>query len=192
MDVWINDRLGYVPITKNASTAYTSLFKSLGWQRVQLDQLGTDVELFGHFRDPIDRHFRGTAEFLCQNQITHLVEDTAWQQVWIRSVMDIHGYPVTWAMGNHARKCHWIPINERLDVDLLTQKYLASKGVVIHGIPKLNLSSQSQQRLYHRLIELHTNLDPHNHLSWFYDSDIVLWNSLFPYVDPDNQWHTIY
>jgi len=193
MDVWIYDKVGYVPITKNASTTYTKLFSSMGWQRTQLDLISNDIQLFGHFRDPIQRHFQGTVEFLCQNHIHHLVEDPVWQKVWTRSVMDIHSYPITWAMGvNHSQRCHWIPMHKQLDVDLLTRKYLSQHGITLREIPHLNASNPFKQRLYQRLVELHSQIDQHNHLSYFYDSDIVLWNSLFPYVDADNQWHTIY
>jgi hypothetical protein len=189
MDVWVHGDLAYVPITKNASTTYTQLFAGLGWKRTQLDLISTDIKLFGHFRDPIQRHFQGTAEFLIQNSITRLMDDPAWQQVWAKAVMDMHSYPVTWAMGDHARRCHWIPIHEKLDTDALTKKYLASHGVKVDHIPWLNVRPW-HKKISSRLMELHKQIDPHNHLSYFYDSDIVLWNSLFPYVDVDNQWHT--
>lgn len=192
MDVWIQGPVGYVPIPKNASTTYTRLFADLGWTRTQLDQVDPDIEIFGHFRDPITRHFSGTVEFLCQNHITHLAEDPVWQQVWVKAVMDIHGYPITWSMGPRAQRCHWIPMHQRLDVDALTRRYLAQHGIVLGEIPRLNQSEPSKVQLYHRLLELHSQIDQHNHLSYFYDSDIVLWNSLFPYVDADNQWHTVF
>jgi hypothetical protein len=192
MDVWVHGSVGYVPIAKNASTTYTQLFAGIGWTRTQLDLLDAGIEIFGHFRDPIERHFAGTAEFLCQNHITHLVEDPVWQQMWVRAVMDMHSYPVTWSMGSHAQRCHWIPMHKQLDVDLLTRKYLAQHGITLGEIPHLNTSEPFKQQLHRRLQELHPQIDAHNHLSWFYDSDIVLWNSLFPYVDADNQWHTVY
>jgi len=192
MDVWVYKNIGYVPIVKNASSTFTQLFAGMGWEPTQLDLVDKDLEIFGHFSDPIDRHFRGTAEFLYQNQLSHLVEDIDWQKIWVKAVMDMHSYPVTWAMGNRVQRCHWIPMHEKLDTDLLTRKYLARHGVDVVNIPRVNESNDIKKRLYHRLKELHTQLDAHNHLSFFYDSDIILWNSLFPYVDADHQWHTIY
>ena len=192
MDVWVHGPVGYVPVTKNASTTFTRLFADMGWTQTQLDLIDPTIEIFGHFRNPIERHFRGTAEFLVQNSILHLVEDPRWQQVWVRAVMDIHSYPVTWAMGEHVRRCHWIPMAKQLDVDLLTRKHLSRYDIKIPKISWLNESNLDKKRLYNRLVELHSKIDTHNHLSYFYDSDIVLWNSLFPYVDVDNQWHTIY
>ena len=192
MDVWTNNHLGYVPITKNASTSWVRVFADLGWQLTQLDLIDPVIPIFGHFRDPIERHFAGTAEFLCQNGIPQLVDDPVWQQVWIKGVMDMHSYPVTWAMGEHAQRCHWIPMHHRLDTDGLTRSYLATHHIHIDHVPRLNESEPFKRQLYYRLRALHDTLDAHNHLSWFYDSDIVLWNSLFPYVDTHNQWHTIY
>lgn len=192
MDVWVQGPVAYVPIAKNASTTFTKLFSEQGWTRTQLDLLDPAVELFGHFRDPIQRHFLGTAEFLDQNHISHLIDDPAWQQVWARAVMDIHGYPVTWSMGSHAQRCHWIPMHERLDVSSLTRLHLSRYGITLGEIPKYNASRPFKQQLYQRLVQLHSRIDTHNHLSYFYDSDIVLWNSLFPYVDAENHWHTVY
>lgn len=192
MDVWVQGPVAYVPIAKNASTTFTKLFSEQGWTHTQLDLLDPSVKIFGHFRDPIERHFSGTVEFLCQNHIPHLVEDPVWQQVWARAVMDIHSYPVTWAMGEHAQRCHWIPISQQLDVNLMTQRYLAQHGITLGEIPHLNQSELFKKQLHRRLRELHPQVDVHNHLSYFYDSDIVLWNSLFPYVDAENQWHTVY
>ena len=192
MDVWTNGSLGYVPITKNASTTWVQVCKDLGWQRTQLDQLDVRTPIFGHFRDPIQRHFAGTAEFLWQNRIPHLADDPVWQKIWSRSVMDMHSYPVTWAMGEYARRCHWIPMHEGLDVDYLTRDYLTRYDIRVGTIPRLNESDPFKRELCHKLVALHAKIDAHNHLSWFYDSDIVLWNSLFPYVDTHNQWHTIY
>ena len=83
-------------------------------------------------------------------------------------------------------------MHEKLDVDALTRDYLAGRDIHIGEIPRLNQSYPRKKELYHRLVALHGQIDAHNHLSWFYDSDIVLWNSLFPYVDTHNQWHTIY
>ena len=147
MDVWTNNQLGYVPITKNASTTWVSVFKQLGWQRTQLDQLDATIPIFGHLRDPIQRHFAGTAEFLMQNHIPHLVDDPVWQQVWARSVMDMHSYPVTWAMGKHAQRCHWIPMHHRLDTDGMTRRYLATHHIHIDHVPRLNESKPFKRQL---------------------------------------------
>lgn len=189
MDVYVYPYkpVAYLPITKNASTTFTSAFTSRGWKLKQLDQLDDSYQVFGHFRDPIERHFKGTTEFLIQNNLTHMIRDPDWQKIWMSAVMDIHSYPITWALGAKADKIHWIPINRRIPVNYLTHRYLMSHGIdteLLNATWHREASIEKQQ-LYLELRKLH-NQSPTNQLAFFYDSDIVLWNRIVPYTDEDN------
>lgn len=189
MDVYVYPykSVAYLPLTKNASTTFTSVFKSRGWKLQQLDQLDDSYQVFGHFRDPIDRHFKGTVEFLIKQNLTYLIDDPDWQKIWVRSVMDLHSYPLTWTLGSHVSKIHWIPIHKSLPTNLLTHKYLMARGIDM-GLLNciwINESSNFKKHLYFKLKSLHETIDESNHLCFFYDQDIVLWNKILPYIDED-------
>jgi len=104
MDAWVAGKLAYVPIAKNASTTFTRVFKSIGWEKTQLDLLDDSHEVFGHIQDPLERHLKGTVTFLIQHRLEHLIDDPAWQRIWATAVMDLHGYPITWSLGPRAEK----------------------------------------------------------------------------------------
>ena len=184
--------LAYLPITKNASSTFTSVFRARGWKLQQLDQLDDSYQVFGHFRDPIDRHFKGTAEFLSANNLAHMIRDPDWQKIWMSAVMDIHSYPITWALGPRADKIHWIPISRKISTNYLTHRYLLSHNIDANLLNTIwhNESTIEKQQLYLELRRLH-NQAPHNHLAFFYDSDIILWNKIMPYTDEDNVLHSI-
>jgi hypothetical protein len=194
MDAWTYQNLAYLPITKNASTTFTDFFKSRNWALTQLDLLPREIKVFGHFRDPIERHFKGTAEFLMQNQLEHLVDDPTWQQIYTQSVMDMHSMPITWALGERYKLIHWIPIHKQIPTVLLTQKWLNANGFDcnIENLLWKNIGSDNKLSLYHKLQHLHQTIRKNDSLSFYYDNDFILWNSLWPYVDTDGIKHSIF
>lgn len=194
MDVWRYQNLAYLPITKNASTTFTDFFRSRDWVQSQLDFLPRGTKIFGHFRNPIERHFKGTAEFLIQNKLEHLVDDPAWQKIYTHSVMDMHSMPITWALGERYKLIHWIPIHKQIPTLLLTQKWLNANGFEcnIENLLWKNSSSDDSLSLYHKLQHLWQTVKNNGSLNFYYDNDIILWNSLWPYVDTDGIEHRIY
>ena len=171
------NKVAYFPITKNASTTFTDHFEGIGWERGQFDLLDESYEIFAHFRDPIERHFKGTAEFLLQNKIEHLADDPLWQKIWTRSVMDLHSYPVTWTVGN--RLINWILIKSGVDTIDLTRQWLATRNIDLGQVKYKHRSSQSELALYQKLKDLYETLDEKSRtLTYFYETDILLWNRL--------------
>jgi len=196
MDVYVYPYkpVAYLPITKNASSTFTSFFKSRNWKLQQLDQLDDSYQIFGHFRDPIERHFKGTAEFLVQQNLTHMVHDADWQKIWMSAVMDMHSYPITWALGPRANQIHWIPISQQIPTNYLTHRYLLEQQMDINNMLNIKYSNESsieKQLIYLELRKLHNQV-PYNQLAFFYDSDIVLWNKIIPYTDEDGVIYRIH
>jgi len=188
MEVRVYKKIAYLPINKNASSTFSQVLSpERGWEKTQLDMLDDSYEIFSHFREPIERHFKGTAEFLIQQNLTHLVDDPDWQKIWIRAVMDRHSYLLVWSVGTRVNKIHWIPIHESLPTNLLTHKYLLARGIDMGLLDCkwINKTSGIKYQLYLKLKSLHQTMDNSNHLCFFYDEDIVLWNKILPYKDED-------
>jgi len=175
MLVYRKDNLAYLPITKNASKTFSWLFQSLNWKEDQFDLLEDGCKLFSHIQDPIERHFKGTAEFIIRNDLLDLVDDVRWQKIWATAVMDIHGYPITYNLGKWRDQIHWIPIHEGIDTNHLTIQFLEQHGVYVDSIKNVAETYSIRTELVNKLKEIATTHDKECTLSYFYDSDIVEW-----------------
>jgi hypothetical protein len=175
MIVFTSGQVAYLPITINASCTFTNHFTKLGWKKSQLDLLDDSYEIFGHFRDPIERHFKGTAHFLFKHNITHLLDDPAWQKVWCTAVMDLHSYPITWATLN--RRIDWIALYENVDVAEHTRQWLDRRNIDLGEVEWAHKSNDVVKNLYDKLRNIELASKEHT-LTYFYDSDIVLWNKI--------------
>jgi hypothetical protein len=49
----------------------------------------------------------------------------------------------------------------------------------------MNESNLENKQIILKLQLLHETIDPGNHLCFFYDTDIILWNKIIPYTDED-------
>jgi hypothetical protein len=150
----------------------------LKWSESQYDLLPDDYTVFSHIRDPIKRHFMGTAEYILQHNLVHLLEDKDWQRVWSSAVLDIHSYPITWSLPKY-NSIHWIPIHDSLNTNKITIDFLNSRDVFVKEIKNMYESNDEKKLYYQKLLDIHTKLDPTSKISYFYDSDIVLWCKVF-------------
>jgi hypothetical protein len=181
-------KIAYLPINKNASSTFSAVFSEInGWETSQLDLLDDSYKIFAHFQDPIERHYKGTAQFLKINNLCHLINDLNWQKVWVSAVMDRHSYPIVTSLGIRADKIHWIPIHRKIPTNLLTHKYLMASDIDagIINCKWMNESNLENKQIILKLQLLHETIDPGNHLCFFYDTDIILWNKIIPYTDED-------
>ena len=190
MDVWVSGKLAYVPIAKNASTTFTVMCQNLGWHRMWLKELGGKYRMFGHFQHPLERHIKGTAMFLKNQGLTHMLDDYHWQKIWSRAVMDLHSYPVTWSLGRKAFKMDWIPILPGSDVTNATRQYLANHKIKVGDIPRLNDSTAWMEKLYQRLREIREEHDMDGTLQHFYSADMELWYNIVRGVSRNNPWYS--
>ncbi len=157
---------------------YSALFESLGWVESDFDLLEDDYTVFSHIRDPIDRHFRGTAEFIFKNKLDYLIDNVDWQKIWATAVLDIHSYPITWSLVSKQNKIVWIPIHPSFDTNKLTIDFLSEHGIYIEKINNLNENQTRRTKIYDKLKNLWTLIDKAQTLTYFYDADIVLWNKV--------------
>ena len=171
--------LGYLPLTKIGSRTFSALFESLGWESTQFDLLPENTVVFSHMRDPIDRHYKGTAEFLVQNQLEYLIENPDWEKVWSRAVLDIHSYPITWSLAGAVDRITWIPLGPGFPSSALTQSFLLRHGI---AVPEIVTQEETQRQLkdeiYQKLKDSAKVWDRSDTIKYFYNSDIILWHKI--------------
>ena len=193
-----HENLVYIPISKHASTSYTTLFRDkLKWQEVQTDSIdwGHD-HVFAHIIHPHERHLKGTAQALIRYRLEHFVDDPKFVNLFTTAIFDLHSYPLSISFTiDQLYKIDWIPLDHlTASGNKLTCKFLASQGIIIdeQDIPTDNIGDQQKKELTDRLRELRKNNKLVGELTYFYDIDVVLWNRInernqFVFID-DLEW----
>ena len=175
MYVLKHQNLAYLPIPKNGSTTYTAFFKSMGWEDGHCEHLPASCTIFSHIQSPVIRHFKGTAEYIVQNNLEHLVDNADWIKVWHTAVMDLHSYPITWALGKEmCDRIFWLPLSDDYECNnRMLIEWLTSNSVdVTAPINTLYRSSKEKKEIYEKLMKCKNPSD--GTLSYFYESDILL------------------
>ena len=183
-------KVGYYPIHKNGSTTFTSLAKSLNWKTTEdMELLPPEYKIFAHVRDPIERHFAGTAEYILADNLEYTLDDVNLQKLWVSALMDIHSYPITWVLRDIAKRIHWIPITKDFDSTQATLDFLHQHSVDVNEIPKLYEGSSQSKRVRERLMSLHASNDRYSSLTYFYEHDFKLYyKALDEYLYKKSKW----
>ena len=124
------DNMVYLPVPKNASTMYVSIFVKNGWVKGEIEDVNINNKiLFGHIQNPHIRHTKGLVEFLQQNRINDLDIDNKYHNILVSSLPDIHTYPITNIYKNYYDLATWIPIDSKIPGNLLTSAFLQKNGM---------------------------------------------------------------
>ena len=190
MEAYVLDHVAYVPIWKNATTTFEGVIeRSPDWKKVPIESLDESYEIFGHMRDPKERHFKGVVQYIVGNHLEHLLDDTTWEKIFSTAILDAHSYPITSMLGTLANRVKWIPIAPGINTIALTKKYLKSKNIEI-DFKTTNQSTVHQLQVYEKLKQINLEFDTFGVLSLLLQGDLELWASVFPYVDEDNISYT--
>ena len=124
------DNMVYLPVPKNASTMYVNLFLGNGWVQDFIDEIDTtDKILFGHVQDPNVRHTKGLAEFFQISLVRELDISEKYYDILLSSVPDIHTYPISIIHRNYYEKAIWIPLDSKINSNVLTTAFLQKNGI---------------------------------------------------------------
>lgn len=190
MEAWRSNNLVYIPITKNASITYRNLFKNLGWQEFQSDQINWDVDhVFAHLQDPYERHLKGITECLEKYNLFELVDNDNFLKLLGTAVFDLHSYPLAVAFGENFYKVDWILLDHpSYNPDDITKKFLAEHGIIVNDIPRLHQTTDvNKQNLLERIRKIRDGNKLTGTLTYFYEQDIVLYDK----VNRNSQYHEL-
>jgi hypothetical protein len=192
-----HEHLVYIPISKHASTSYVTLFRDkLKWQEVQTDSIDWYHDhVFAHIIHPYERHLKGTVQALIRYRLEHFIDDPKFVSLFTTAIFDLHAYPLSASFTvDQLYKIDWIFLDHAtVPGDKLTCKFLSDQGIVINeqDIPMSNPADNQKKELTSRLRELRKDNPLVGELTYFYDIDVVLWNSVnernhFTFVDSQN------
>jgi hypothetical protein len=119
---WINDSLEcyqknnlvYVRILKNASTFYTNLFVSSGWELIEFKNINWSTnQVFGFIQDPVRRYLKGLTEdlyndFELQKHIFFMIQHHKNKNI---LPLTLHTMPISLTCGDYMYDMLWIPID---------------------------------------------------------------------------------
>lgn len=186
-------KVAYYPIHKNGSTTFSSLAKKLNWSTTEdMELLPREYKIFAHIRDPIERHFAGTVEYIRTHKLEHTIDDPILKKLWTSALMDIHSYPITWVLGDIAKRIHWIPIAKNFDANGATIDFLNRHSVNVTDIKVLHESTNKVRQLRAKLMALHDEHDKYSSLTYFYEHDYKLfYKAVDEYVFKKSKWEEL-
>jgi hypothetical protein len=186
MECFVFQDVAYVPIWKNATTTFESVIeRSPNWKKVPIESLNDSYQMFGHLRDPRERHFKGLTQYIVGNNLEHLLDEPMCKKIFSTAILDAHSYPISSMLGARATRVKWIPMAQGIDTIALTNKYLKSKGIEMDFSTK-NQSNSHHIQVYDKLKQINLEFDTFRLLSLLLQGDLDLWASVFPYIDEDN------
>jgi hypothetical protein len=186
-------KVAYYPIHKNGSTTFGNLVKKLNWATTEnMELLSSEYKIFAHVRDPIERHFAGTVEYILAHKLEHTIEDPILKKLWTSALMDIHSYPITWVLGDVAKRIHWIPFAKGFNSTQATLNFLNKHSVTVTNIDVLHESNSDAMFLRKKLMDLHDIDDKFHSLTYFYEHDYKLfYKALDEYIFKKSKWENL-
>ena len=162
VETYRQGRLVYVRNFKCASTFFSNVFESAGWNRILYSNIDWDQDhVFSHIREPIYRRSLGLVEWATAcGLLEELVNDPRISQL-LRTAPGLSDYmPYLDYFGSTAWKIDWIPLTGTVEQNIqITKKLLESHGVIIDdqqwiqpSNPSDPLQKQATQQL-HQLLE---------------------------------------
>lgn len=185
-EAYINNDIAYVPTYKCAHMHYVSIFhQQLGWEKVKLFDIDiTQVRMFGLMINPYVRRLKGLTQTLVmsyQYQYEDLFNDLKSPMLrdFISSITltDIHTMPYTVTYGNYFTHINWIPMDLFSDADLKSEieKFV---NVSLPDIPRINQSTDDQNKVFKMLEENFMKSDVPAELGLLFADDIKFYNRL--------------
>ena len=176
--------LVYIPITKHASTTYQEFFRNrLGWQSITVRDINWGKDhVFAHIINPLDRHIKGTAEFLWQHYLEDLIDDPKFCKLLSTAVFDLHSYPLVALFGiERMYQIDWLMLDHpRVPGNKVTSRFLQNQGINVQAedIPKINFSRRKKRIFIDKLKQIRDSLDMTKTLGHFYALDLEVYDAV--------------
>ena len=159
MYFYTNGNLAWLMIAKNACSSWSNVFEKLGWQKHDLYIPDIDLDslsFFGFLQDPDKRHTAGVVQYLINENLSHLVNDSNYQKLLTSACFDEHSYSIHSLVPDFIRKrTTWFILdNSVFDYETLVKNYLKTHNVIVDSVPRLNSSAAFQKHLKEKINQL--------------------------------------
>ncbi len=186
MEFLRHDNLVYIATLKNASRFYINFFKlQLGWENINIEDIDWDRNIvFAHISDPMERHVKGIVQASkpYASLIKKLIDHPELSDILGYSIVDAHSMPLCITLGHHAEKIEWIPLDEGIQSEYLTIKFLEQHNIIVEPPTEPERFRNSHFLVDKSLRNKVRNIIEQNKenptLDLFYKQDILLYNKV--------------
>ena len=178
--------LVYIAILKNASRFYLNFFKlQLGWENINIEDINWDDDtVFAHMSNPMDRHVKGIVQAAKPyvSIIRKLIDNDEFSEILGYSIVDVHSMPLCITLGHYAQKIDWIPLDEEIQSEYLTVKFLEYHNIIVEPPVEpqrfRNSNAVADKLLRNKIRQLIEKNKENTTLDFFYKQDILLYNKV--------------
>jgi len=186
-----NNRLGYMPVPKNASSTHSAFFQKNGWTRE--DEFDKHVDLFSHIQDPWKRFKKGMAQLAWINNernFTAVRKGPFFKMIFFNP----HIMPISMQFSEVVDRVHFIPIDSRHSTEELTNHWLREKGVDLE-ISRNDRKHEANVRKRAYQVETDEYFETHysykRYVLELHERDFELWRAAHRYYElpePKTNW----
>ena len=191
--------LVYVATFKCASTYYTTLFQSNGWQRIYWSDIDwKNDHVFGFLIDPVTRYVKALAEDYINEeneQFSEFILRYLENMLPRSSLITFHSIPICLGLKSYAKHIDWIPIADGYHHHSLLLNLLDSHNVNLshHGdMVDSHIGTEYKKNLENRMLDLFNRSKKHVSYNLLLSEDIELFEQVKNSINPSGiHWDQI-
>lgn len=190
--VYRYQNLIYVATFKCASTYYTTLLQSNGWERIFWEEIDWDRDhVFGFLIDPVTRYVKALAEDYINEESIELEEllFSYLEKILSRStLLTFHSIPICTGLKQYVNKIDWIPIESGFNHHSLLLTLLDKHNVVLSHYGEMvdpHFGSDNKKELEQRMFNIFNSKNKHISYQLLLSEDIDLFNRVKTKINPN-------
>jgi hypothetical protein len=192
---YTNGFMVYVRNLKCASTFFGSSFEKFWrWESIKWSNINWETQhVFGHMLDPLERRFKGLAEYINMHGLSASFHSDARFQAFVKNavVLDEHTSSYHDTFGNLVYHIDWIPISDYTHEQVIefTERLLRHYGINTlknwdyNNVHCTHLEKQAVERHLKQLCEDQKTWP--QTVAWYLERDVTLYKHINSRFDPN-------
>ena len=191
--------LVYVATFKCASTYYTTLLQSNGWDRIRWDDIDwAQDHVFGFLIDPVVRYVKALAEDFINEENTDFEQFlfSFLEKALTRStLLTFHSIPICTSLKDYVNKIDWIPISQGFEHHSLLLTLLDKHRVTLSHYGDMvdpHFGTTYKKELEQRMFDIFNSKNKHISYKLLLNEDIELFENVKNKINPQGiHWDQI-
>ncbi len=190
-----NGPMVYVRNLKCASTFFGSSFeKCWRWEPINWKDINWEYQhVFAHILEPLERRFKGIAEYINMHNLDSLFHENIDFQNFVKNVvsLDVHSSSYYDTFGNLMYHIDWIPIsgythNQVIDFTERLMRHYGIRTLKNWDWNSVHYTQPEKKATEQKLKQL-CNFQSHipREILWYFERDIKLYQQVYKKFDPE-------
>lgn len=193
------ENLVYVATFKCASTYYTTLLQSNGWNRIVWEEINWDKDhVFGFLIDPVVRYVKALAEDYINEESTELEQlilNFLEKSLPRSTLITFHSIPISVCLKEYTKKIDWIPIDRNFNHHSLFLKLLDKHNVTLYHYGDMvdsHIGTEYKKDLEKKILTFFNYRNKHISFKLLFCEDLELFDQVKNKIDPKGiHWDSI-